>query len=120
MIAQGTPSYLAPEMVANWHCTSKEYKRYTGAADIFSFGILMTNVLTGKYPFQRITARLRRGVALTPIEMDAIFTPPTNRFREIEQLDSKFAVVAKMCMRVDADERPSAEFLRQVLRTTSK
>lgn len=114
MIAQGTPSYLPPEMVAAWH-THHESHRYSGASDIFSFGVLMVNTLTGKYPFARITARLRRGISLTPSEMKAIFTPPSKRFHELESINPTFAVVAKLCLRVDPSERPEADFLRHVL-----
>jgi serine/threonine protein kinase len=119
MIAQGTPSYLAPEMVSAWHATSREHKRYTGSSDIFSFGVLMTNILTNKYPFRRITARLRRGISLSKDEMDSVFSCPTKRYHEIEKKGQKFAVVVKLCLRVDPTERADAPFLREILKMES-
>lgn len=47
MYPQGTPSYMAPEVLMAWF-TPREHHRFSIAADVFSFGVLMVHVLSGK------------------------------------------------------------------------
>jgi serine/threonine protein kinase len=53
MSVQGTPSYIAPEMVADWFGYVDDCL-WDAKADVFSFGVLVTVSLTGSFPFQRM------------------------------------------------------------------
>eukprot|EP01122_Echinamoeba_exundans_P001200 TRINITY_DN1117_c0_g1_i3.p2 TRINITY_DN1117_c0_g1~~TRINITY_DN1117_c0_g1_i3.p2 ORF type:complete len:168 (+),score=25.12 TRINITY_DN1117_c0_g1_i3:1109-1612(+) len=133
MIAQGTPSYMAPgmsniewgfihlgakptafsEVLASWCNLSKV--SFSAAADIFSFGVLVVRSLTGKYPFARITARLHQRVKFSAAELEGFFQTPQDVMRQLDTVSPKYAVLAKLCLRIDPEERPSAADLRKVL-----
>ena len=65
----GTPSYMAPEIVAK--------KEYLGPpTDIWSLGILLFTLIVGHYPFRGISERdlfrnIMKGVVVYPIDMSA-------------------------------------------------
>lgn len=114
MFPQGTPSYLAPEIVQAWFQTDSKH-RFTSKADIFSFGVLMVHTLTNKYPFSRITRLLKRGRSLSPSDVRTIYSPSSEVLEQVEKVDSRFAVMVKMCLRTNPVERPSAAELRRIL-----
>lgn len=86
----GTPSYMAPEMIKT--------SRYTAAADMYSFGIVMYELVTGEKPFrgqmreQRMTRSLNVN-PLPPSRLDRYCSP------EVEKLMMK-------CISKDPEERP--------------
>ncbi|GAB4817033.1 hypothetical protein N2152v2_004079 [Parachlorella kessleri] len=68
----GTPAYLAPEVIANVHGQSYDAKK----ADVWSCGVLLYIMVTGRYPFrqpederqrpaQRLHAMLQRILSVT-------------------------------------------------------
>ncbi len=85
----GTPSYMAPEMIKKW--------MYTPATDIYSFGVVMYELITGHKPFagrlpeQRMTRSLNVH-PLPPSRMEQYCDP------ELEQLMMK-------CLSKDPEER---------------
>lgn len=114
MVAQGTPSYLAPEIVLDWFTPEMPHS-FTDKVDIFSFGVLMVYCLTGHYPFNRITMRLQSGVPFTPAEAEKFYVPSEKRLRQMAHLDQVFAVMARACLNYKPEKRPSAAELRAIL-----
>lgn len=86
----GTPSYMAPEMIRK--------SEYTPAADIYSIGIVMYELITGRKPFKGAMKeqRMTRSLNVDP-------APPTNFdchcSPELERLVMK-------CISKDLNERP--------------
>lgn len=86
----GTPSYMAPEMIKTSH--------YTPRADIYSFGIVMYELITGEKPFggKMKQQRMTRSLNMDP-------RPPGEKAqycsKELEDLVMR-------CISKDADERP--------------
>lgn len=114
MVAQGTPSFLAPEIVLDWFSPEKPHS-FTDKVDIFSFGVLMVHCLTGRYPFNRITVRLQSGVPFNEAEAAKFFVPSEKRLKQIGQYDQVFAVMARACLDYSPEKRPSAAELRAIL-----
>eukprot|EP01122_Echinamoeba_exundans_P015429 TRINITY_DN731_c0_g1_i2.p1 TRINITY_DN731_c0_g1~~TRINITY_DN731_c0_g1_i2.p1 ORF type:complete len:491 (+),score=57.24 TRINITY_DN731_c0_g1_i2:142-1614(+) len=114
MSPQGTPSYLAPEIVQAWFEGDAGHE-FTSKVDIFSFGVLMVHTLTNKYPFSRITRLLKRGRPLSASDIQTIYTPSPEVMSLVESIDGRFAVMVKMCLRKNPAERPSAADLRRIL-----
>lgn len=110
MVPQGTPSYMAPELLATWH-SPIVFHRFSTAADVFSFGVLMVYTLSGKYPFKRITARLRGKDEFTDEELSQIFQAPKGLIREIEVSNPLFGVLARMCLELSPSKRASPKKL---------
>jgi len=85
----GTPSYMAPEMIKKW--------LYLPATDIYSFGVVMYELVTGRKPFtgvlpeQRMTSSLN--VNPMPPSRLGLYCDP-----EVEQLMMK-------CLSKDASQR---------------
>ena len=96
----GTPDYMSPEQVRG--------EKATPAADIFSFGVILYELLTGDLPYRADTAASRILMRLTKKPQ-----PPRQLRREIPKyLES---VVLK-CLEVDPALRyPSAEAIVQDL-----
>jgi hypothetical protein len=114
MVAQGTPSYLAPEIVLDWFSPEKPHA-FTEKVDIFSFGVLMVHCLTGRYPFNRITMRLQSGVPFSMAEAQKFFVASEKRLKQIANLDHVFAVMVRACLDYNPEKRPSAAELRAIL-----
>jgi serine/threonine protein kinase len=88
----GTPSYMAPEMIKRW--------QYTPATDIYSFGIVMYELITGKKPFRgkRREQRMTHSLNLHP-------TPPSEEgyycSEDVEKLLMR-------CISKDPEKRPES------------
>eukprot|EP01122_Echinamoeba_exundans_P004646 TRINITY_DN1475_c0_g1_i1.p1 TRINITY_DN1475_c0_g1~~TRINITY_DN1475_c0_g1_i1.p1 ORF type:complete len:511 (+),score=59.20 TRINITY_DN1475_c0_g1_i1:202-1734(+) len=114
MIAQGTPSFMSPEIVYSWF-TPKNPHRFSAAADVFSFGCLVAYAVTDKYPFHRITARLKRGIQIPWDFLKVQYTIPPSRMEELSSISPEMASVVRQCLCLNELERPSVAFLRSYI-----
>lgn len=88
----GTPMYLAPELVAGSAAA-------TSASDVFSFGVIAFEVLSGKMPFTIPSVILRhRGL---PVQVEVLSN--TN-----SQLPPLLSDLVMRCLADDANQRPGA------------
>ncbi|HEX8792046.1 MAG TPA: protein kinase [Polyangiaceae bacterium] len=97
-IVVGTPAYMAPELI-------RGARGARPAADVFSFGVLATEMLTGRMPFAEppfASIALGRPIAWAPLEPAEGVPPPT-------------MAVLRRCLHVAPDERPSAQEVREAL-----
>lgn len=115
MIAQGTPSFLAPEVVDAWFDPRAPH-RFEDKIDIFSIGVMALYVVSGKYPFRRITRRLRKGVSFTARELREIFIPAETCVKSLNELSPEFAEIVRLCMSHDIDTRPTARQLLKMIK----
>ena len=115
MIAQGTPSFLAPEVVEAWF-TPRDPHRFSDKIDIFSLGVMALNIASGKYPFRRITRRLRKGKKFTEAEMNEIFVPSERCWSSLQSLSPEFSEIVRLCLDKTPDIRPSAQDLLKMVR----
>jgi serine/threonine-protein kinase len=86
----GTPAYMAPEQVTGGNITE--------GTDLFSFGVIVYELLTGDLPWH----------GTTPLELaNARLTgePPSMRARRPE-IDATWDAVVRDCLYVDAAKRP--------------
>lgn len=98
----GTPSYMAPELAAGSRLAQP-------ASDLFSFGVLAYEVLTGKLPFNEppiLTAILNHG--------ELPFVPLA---RLCPGLDAALARAIERCLDPDPERRPTAVELSRALGT---
>lgn len=110
MVPQGTPSFLAPEVVQAWF-TPTDPHRFTDKIDMFSLGAMALYVITGRYPFHRVTARLKSGVKYTPEELGLLFSPNKKRLNEIARVSKTLSTMIGLCLQQDIESRPSAAAL---------
>jgi serine/threonine-protein kinase len=97
-IVVGTPAYMAPELI-------RGARGAQPAADLFSFGVLASEMLTGRMPFAEppfASTALGRPIAWTPSQPVEGVAPTTME-------------VLRRCLHVQPAERPSARELRDVL-----
>jgi len=88
----GTPAYMAPEQLAGKEVTTK--------SDIYSLGLILYEILTGKRAFEAST--LRELVRLR--ESGAITNPSTL----VRDLDPLIESVILRCLEADPDKRPAS------------
>jgi tetratricopeptide (TPR) repeat protein len=88
--AVGTPDYMSPEQV--------RAEDATPASDIYSLGLVMYMILTGRLPFKGRSARQR---ALKRLEE----APPSPR-RHIPNLDRRWEAAILQCLAKDPKDRP--------------
>lgn len=110
MNAQGTPSYLAPEVVLAWSGRPHSHQ-FTDKVDIFAFGVTLVNVITGEYPFERITARLKSRVPFSGDEFEQHFNISEKCLTKLKLLDPVYATLAQTCLSIDPANRPTAQQL---------
>ena len=96
----GTPKYMAPEL-------GGAAKHARPAADIFAFGVMAYEMLTGKIPFED-------SPAVTRVSGAAFVRPPPIRARSGE-LERTIASLLDACLAEDADARPDARTLADAL-----
>lgn len=114
MIAQGTPSFMSPEIVYSWF-TPKNPHRFSASADVFSFGCMLVFAMTDKYPFQRITARLKRGLQIPWDFLRQLYSIAPSRMEELNEVSPELASVVRQCLCLNELERPSVAFLRSYI-----
>lgn len=114
MHPQGTPSYLAPEVLYAWFY-SKQKHRFSEKIDIFGLGVLAVNVITEKYPYKRTTQRLKRRLKFSPEEIAQHYVLPQKRVSQMEALSPTLARIVTQCLRLEPDDRPSASQILQHL-----
>lgn len=96
----GTPLYMAPEQAVDAH-------RVSPAADVFSFGVLACEVLTGRVPFS--VPPVHRVLASAPLE------PPQVRFSSVPGIAPELARLLDACLSPEPSKRPTAEQLAAAL-----
>lgn len=100
----GTPIYMAPELAAG-------VKFAKPSADVFSFGVIAFEVLTGKAPFPEPPALMQLAGRVPP-------PPPPLRSMCTEIAPSIAAILDRCLSRIPGD-RPSSAELSDTLRQTS-
>jgi serine/threonine protein kinase len=98
---------LAPEVVTAWF-TPKAPHVFSETIDIFSLGVVAVNIVTGKYPFKRVTARLRAKHQYSSLELLTIFTLPEKRVEEMAALSTLLSQLVVKCLQRDPAARPTA------------
>lgn len=97
----GTPAYLAPELLL-------PNAPITPAADVFSFGVLAYQLLTGVRPFIE-------PAAFALLEGRDVPTPPPLT-DACPTLDASLAALLLRCVALDPEDRPTPEALVTALR----
>jgi serine/threonine protein kinase len=113
----GTPNFMSPEQVTG--------KKVDGRSDIFSLGVVLFYLLTGKRPFagntmHEVTLRVVQDpspipstmgenipAALNPIVLKCLDKDPDRRFQTGDELATVLASVARSLVERDGDDRDS-------------
>lgn len=95
----GTPRWTAPEVLAS--------KPYSEKADVYSFGIVLWEMVTGEVPFKNMST------------IDAAHAVVTSQLRPPIPADCapKLAALIKRCWDQDPHKRPSFEDILVMLDT---
>ena len=104
-IILGSPAYMSPEQLAG-----VSGQRLSAQADIYSFGVLLYELLEGKDPF-----RLKRHEDLLTVLSKKREKAPT-RMRRAEDDDLRELILA--CLAPEPDQRPSS--MQDVARTLNR
>lgn len=92
----GTPAYMAPEVVIK--------DKHTTASDIWSFGALVFEMVTGRLPFRsKNSHRLLMELAAGEITIE---WP-----KDMSKYPDNFKEFIEICMQVEPEDRPTAEKL---------
>jgi serine/threonine protein kinase len=101
----GTPSYMAPEMIRKW--------RHTETTDIYSYGVIMYELLTGVKPFKGVLReqRMNRSLNINPplpsrmgrfispdveeVLIKCLFKDPGARFGSTGELDKTMFLLCR-------------------------
>src|SRR5690606_33804280 len=98
----GTLAYMSPEQV--------EGKSVDGRSDVFSLGVILFELLTGRLPYKTTEpTKLRREVA----------AGPAAPFSKDDQVSPQLRRICERCLSHDPAERYSAEELAAALRELS-
>ena len=96
----GTPKYMAPEL-------GGAAKHARPAADVFAFGVMAYEILTGRAPFEE-------SPAVTRVRGEAFARPPVIRARSTE-LEVEIAGILDACLAESPDGRPASHALADAL-----
>ncbi len=99
-VVLGTPHYLAPELLTG-------AKHALPSVDMFSFGVMAHELLTGARPFGDAPA-------CTAMFGESPLTPPSLRDL-VPALSSELYALLDLCMSPDPDRRPTATEVARVL-----
>ena len=97
----GTPAYMAPERLSN--------RPYDGRADVYSLGVMLFEMLTGRRPFLP-----RNNDAMSMILQHVNDAPPTLRSVH-PAVPATFEPLVARCLGKNPDHRPTAAELRHEL-----
>jgi serine/threonine protein kinase/small neutral amino acid transporter SnatA (MarC family) len=95
----GTPVYMAPELAL-------DPPRISPAADVFSFGVLAHQLLTGQRPFAEPPVMMVADGRTLPSELDL----------DLDGVPTGLRATLRACLSLDPDARPSAARLVEVFR----
>ncbi|MGD0527944.1 MAG: serine/threonine-protein kinase, partial [Polyangiaceae bacterium] len=96
----GTPKYMAPEL-------GGAAKHARPAGDVFAFGVMAYEILTGRAPFEE-------SPAVTRVRGEAFARPPVIRARSAE-LEAGIAEILDACLAENPDARPASSVLAEAL-----
>ena len=88
----GTPAYMAPEQLAGKEVTTK--------SDIYSLGLILYEILTGKRAFEASTLQ-----ELVRLRESSTITNPSTLVRDLDPLIER---VILRCLEADPDKRPAS------------
>ena len=88
----GTPAYMAPEQLAGREVTTK--------SDIYSLGLILYEILTGKRAFEATTLQ-----ELVSLRESGTITNPSALVRDLDPLVER---VILRCLEADPDKRPAS------------
>lgn len=88
----GTPAYMAPEQLAGKEVTTK--------SDIYSLGLILYEILTGKRAFEASTLQ-----ELVRLRESGTITNPSTLVRDLDPLIER---VILRCLEADPDKRPAS------------
>lgn len=94
----GTATYMSPEHFAGMQISDK--------SDMFSFGIIMFEILTGRYPFS--------GNILQDLARSILYSNPDFSIGERLQIPKKLKYICRACLQKSPKNRPSAEEVLQM------
>jgi serine/threonine protein kinase len=114
----GTPSFLSPEQCADWFGISTSRNRvYNTKTDMFSFGCLVARAVSGEFPFQRLTLRLKRKSGFkTRLDLLRHFSISLDVMKKVSQVHPVFTKLVQLCTNIDPQLRPTPAAARELLR----
>uniref|UniRef100_A0A336LZ01 CSON008728 protein n=1 Tax=Culicoides sonorensis TaxID=179676 RepID=A0A336LZ01_CULSO len=88
----GTASYIAPEV-----CQGDGYAEYTTKCDVFSWSIMLWEILCRKQPFEKL-----ENVAIYFVKIEYQHRP-----RELKNCPDSIKILMEQCWETDPDKRPN-------------
>nr|CAB3263618.1 MAPKK5 dual specificity mitogen-activated protein kinase kinase 5 [Phallusia mammillata] len=93
----GTNAYMAPERIIGHD--------YTIYSDVWSFGLSLCELATGKFPYQQLASKIEGSKGVLPMElMQCIVNEPPPRLTK-EHFSSELVDFTKCCLQKEASRR---------------
>lgn len=105
-LVTGTPRYMAPEVVVGGMDVSS-------GVDVFAFGVMAYEMLTGRYPFSE--SMLAARMARRPFQRPQSFS-----VSEARVIEPRVRSLVETCLRHDPAERPQARAIVAILDAVSE